>query len=106
MARFCAVVGVNVHSEGSAGLLGSSTKVAGMDEPREVDLCVPPNPRLVLVAEATLVAAPQLVAGVVLQHSGNCFGKVWETRRVGANRDTAHHQRKEDIFAIFITAMT
>ena len=69
---------MNVHSEGSTGLLSGSAKMAGMDEPREVDLCVPPNSRLVLVAEATLVAAPQLAGGVVLQHSGNSFSKVWE----------------------------
>ena len=80
-----------MHSEGSTGLLSGSAKVAGMDEPREVDLCVPPNSRLVLVAEATLVAAPQLAGGVVLQHSGNSFSKVWEASDRRANQDTGNH---------------
>ena len=48
---------MNVHSEGSAGLLRHSAVVAFMNESREMNLSMPAHPGLVLVTEATLQAA-------------------------------------------------
>ena len=48
---------MNVHSEGSAGLLRHSAVVAFMNESREMNFSMPAHPGLVLVTEPTLQAA-------------------------------------------------
>jgi len=69
---------MNMHSQGSAGLLSSSAVVALMNESREMNLSMPAHPGLVLVTEATLQAAPFFPQRVVLQNPRDCLHEVWE----------------------------
>jgi hypothetical protein len=70
------MVCMNVHPEGRAGLFLNTTMLADVLEAWEVHLRMPPHPRLVRLAEATLQAAPHLGAHVVLQHSRYSGSKV------------------------------